>query len=602
MKRRTGLAWHGFRIALAAGLVVLAFLAISVGPLWFGALVPRSVRYRFIVRSLRAVQGVHGVVLVALPAALGALATALWRGRRRGLRQPRLARAFASCLALALSLALAEGIAAAWMARKPASPPGVATRFLARPASIAVGDAGSSGLARAQPDGSSDLADDRTVNIVILGGSSACGYPYDQWFSVARIVAWKLGESIPHRRFRVEHLAIPGIRLEMVQDLLTRLERRPDLAIIYAGHNEFDTRDSWQRSPPYYVDDVPAGRAEPASSLLEQTPLSRLIDRVAEKYRIAAPPPPRAAPRPLVDVPAYTAAEYAWRLDDFRRRLEAMTADFERLGALVVLLPPPSNDADFEPSRSFLAPRTTRAERDRFAREFQAARQVEEADASRAIVAYRTLLEGQPSFAEAHYRLARLLEAVGRRDEADRHYIAARDRDGYPVRCMSDFLNAYHEVEANHPRAILIDAPTLLRNLSRRGTLGDEFFADAHHPSLAGYTALSGAILRELHARRAFDWPAPAPAPAVTPADCAAHFGMDAEKWESVCTTICRFYTLCASIRFDPSERCARADRYDEAIRRIAEGGDPSRLHLPGIGIGASATSAPATVDTGTSG
>ena len=64
-----------------------------------------------------------------------------------------------------------------------------------------------------------------------------------------------------------------------------------------------------------------------------------------------------AATRPrahAVDVPVYTSAEYERLLDDFRRRLEAIVAYAERIGALPVLIVPPANDADFEPSRSFL--------------------------------------------------------------------------------------------------------------------------------------------------------------------------------------------------------------------------------------------------------
>ena len=228
---------------------------------------------------------------------------------------------------------------------------------------------------------------------------------------------------------------------------------------------------------------------------------------------LRASPPTRTVARRLVDVPVYTAAEYAERLHDFRVRLEAITAYCERVGAMVVLVIPPGNDADFEPNRSFLPAETPRAEREAFAREFEAARRLEAADPEGATAAYRGLLERQPGFAEAHYRLARLAERAGRRDEADRHYVAARDCDGLPLRCPSDFQDVYREVAARHPRAILIDGPAVLRGLSPRGRAGDTFFTDAFHPSLIGYTGLAEAILRGLHARRAFGWGEAAPAP-----------------------------------------------------------------------------------------
>ena len=165
--------------------------------------------------------------------------------------------------------------------------------------------------------------------------------------------------------------------------------------------------------------------------------------------------------------------------------------------------------------------------------------------------------------------------------------MAARDCDGFPVRCTSDFLNAYHEVAARHPRAILVNATEVLRKLSPHGIVADELFADGHHPSLIGYTALSQTILQELYARRAFDWPASSPAPVVTPADCAAHFGMNAEKWLTACWLIWQFYDACAPICFDASQRTARAECYREAIRQIEKGISPEMVQLPGIGTGA---------------
>jgi tetratricopeptide (TPR) repeat protein len=301
---------------------------------------------------------------------------------------------------------------------------------------------------------------------------------------------------------------------------------------------------------------------------------------------VLASPPPKTANRRLVDVPVYTAADYAERLQEFRVRLEVITAYCERMGALVVLVIPPGNDADFDPNRSFLPAGTPRAEREAFAREFEAARQLEASDPAGAVAAYRRLLESQPRFAETHYRLAKRLEAAGRREEANRHYIAARACDGLPVRCTSDFQDAYRELAARHPDAILIDGPAVLRGKSPRGVVGDNFFADAMHPSLIGYTEIARAILRGLRDRRAFGWgrASPAPEPSLTAADCARHFGMDPGRWRAICDYSEEFYHFAAIVRFDPSARKAKEAIYGEASRRIMAGTDASDLGVAGIG------------------
>jgi hypothetical protein len=580
------LTWDRHRVVRLASIASLVLLAISLGPPWFHALMPDPSFKRIIVRLLLAAQAIYRVALVTVPVAMSALAVALWWTRRREARRPRLIRGFVLCFALTVGLAMAESIAAAWLAWTQVSTPRLPTRFPDPPTRTADGNRENTHVLEPLSDRLSDAPDDQTLNIVVLGESSACGAPYHEWLSVGQIVAWKLREAIPHRQFRVELLAHPGIRLDMVHNLLAGLEHRPDLAILYAGHNEFDARYDCTRAPLYYADDeTPAARVSVERAALVHSPVCQLIRQIIGNYRVSIPPR-RDVIRPLVDVPVYTAAEYAERLHDFRTRLEAITAYCERLGALVVLVPPPANDAHFEPNRSFLLPQTTRAERAQFARGFEAARKTGQTDPLQGIAAYRALLGRQPGFAEAQYRLARLLEATGQGEEAHQHYVAARDCDGFPVRCTSDFLNVYHEVAARHPRAILVDAPELLRKLSPRGTVADEFFADGHHPSLIGYTALSQKILEELYALRAFDWPASSPAPVVTPADCAVHFGMNAEKWASVCGMIYQFYAICAPLCVDPSDRFARAEHYRDAIPQLMNGKRAETLQLPGVGIG----------------
>jgi hypothetical protein len=132
-----------------------------------------------------------------------------------------------------------------------------------------------------------------------------------------------------------------------------------------------------------------------------------------------------------------------------------------------------------------------------------------------------------------------------------------------------------------------VDAPEILRKLSARGTLGDEFFADGLHPSLIGYTELAQAVLKALHARRALGWPESAPPPVVTPAECAAHYGMDDAKWAEICDYAVWFYEMTSYIRYDPTARLAKAKRFREAKHQLKAGKSPESLGIAGIGTGA---------------
>ena len=245
---------------------------------------------------------------------------------------------------------------------------------------------------------------------------------------------------------------------------------------------------------------------------------------------------------------------------------------------------PAANDGGFEPNRSFLPARTTRSQREAFRRQFLAAHRREADDPAGSIERYRTLIELQPGFAETHYRLARLLEQTGEWDEAYGHYIAARDRDGYPMRCMSAFQQVYRDVASRHD-CILIDAQAYFHAIGRHGLLDDDLFQDAMHPSLRGQIALAQAVLQALHARRAFGWPQDAAIPVIDPAECASHFRLDPAAWRVVCLWGVKFNNLAAPLRYDPSRRLQARLAHATAADRIAAGDGPESVGLPNIGI-----------------
>ncbi len=559
---RASLDWRRMgRLVKPGSIATAVFLAVAVGPPWFRALVTQTTQNHAMIRVLVEARMFYIAVLLILPLSIAGLAVAFALAVCGGKRGPWLARGLALCIALVLGLTVAEGVSAARLAAMRVPMPSLKNTF-------------------PDPPGES------SVDVVVLGESSARGVPYHDWLSVGDILAWKLQEAFPLRRFPVTQLAKPGLKLDEVHLLLQELKRRPDLVILYAGHNEFQMRYDWGHGAYHYADLTPSTPVTVADYVGVRSRVCRLIGETVGLL-LRAKPPTRTVARQVVDVPAYTAAEYAEILHGFRVHLETITDYCERLGAVVVLVIPPGNDADFEPNRSFLPPETPRAEREAFASAFASARRLESVQPDAAIAAYRELLARQPGFAEAHYRLARRLEADGFVVEANNHYIAARDLDGLPMRCPSDFQDAYRDVAARHPRAILIDGPAVLRELGPRREVGDSAFTDGFHPSLIGYTALAQAILQGLYSRQTFAWSKAAPPPVVGPSECAAHFGMDPDKWRQVCDYASWFYYHTSAIRFDSSKRLAKSTRYHEASQRIQTGVAPERVGVPGVGTGA---------------
>jgi hypothetical protein len=312
------------------------------------------------------------------------------------------------------------------------------------------------------------------------------------------------------------------------------------------------------------------------------SPFYTLAHELISKNRLDRPPS-LSLRHQLIDPPICSPVESAAVLEDFGRRLEAIVAYCDRIGALPILIVPPANESGYEPSRSTLPVDVTSTQRLRLVNEMQEARGLESHDPTVSIKIYQTILERHPGFAEAHFRLARLLEPRGQVTEAASHYLEALDHDGLPIRCQAPFRAVYRAVAGRHPRSVLIDGRRELSEISPNGLLGDHVIHDTHHPTLRGYAALAGAVLRELSRVKSFSLTVPISLP-LDPAECAAHFGINADRWATTCERISEHYRRVAIYRYDPDERLRKARVYADAARRIRGGCLPDQLGLPGIG------------------
>ena len=532
---RRRLVTTGRLLALALPIAVVVTAAIVL-PGWI-PLLPRVIRRGMIEALLRTVLfGYTALVLTAVvgtPVLIGLAA----RSPRSGKARRRWMGGLSICLAGLLSIVLLELGSAAWR--------GWMHRFPTLPTTFEESAA-------------------EEYRILVLGGSSALGEPYRPWLSVGQIVAWQLQEAVPSRRVECEILAWLGDSLEQQHHKLARIRRRPQAVIIYSGHNEFAARFEEERDP--WVDE------EPGNWLLQQvyrgtllSPFCRLAYEIISKNRLDSPPP-LTGRHQLIDPPLCSPSESADILADFTRRLESLVAYCERIGALPILIIPPANEAGSEPSRSTLPPTVPQAERRRVVEEVQSARTAESSDPDRAAAGYAAILARHPGFAEAHFRLARLLERDGKWAAAGRHYLAALDNDGLPIRCPAPFRAAYQQVARRHPRCMLIDGRRELAAISPNGLIGDRVIQDTHHPNLNGYVALAGAVLREVQLRKPLEPSRTIDLP-LSPAVCARHFGMDAAKWATVCERTSVHYKRLAGYRYDPTERLEKSRRFAEAAR-----------------------------------
>ena len=531
------------RLLVPAALVALGVVGLMV--LWFRfQMLPRAGRRQGVELALRAMLVGYAALLSGSVLGVVGFGTATYRAIRSRSSWKRQARWFLLCGTTLASLTMIEMGAAVWLGwthRMPSLP----SRF---------------------------APDDGRRRIVVLGGSGALGHPYNPNVSLGQVVAWQLDRAMPDRRFQAEILATLGASLTDMHQKLAGITQRPAAIVIYAGHNEFTGRFEEERDAD--LDEAPRHpllHALYRASL--HSPLCRMTYLTLSKNRFDEPPMMNR--HRLIDAPMFTPSEAADVLDNFRRRLEAIVAYAEQIGAVPILVIEPGDEAGYEPNRSLLPASATSADRSWVEDQYRQARSAEAASSwDRAEGLYREMVRRHPGFAEGHFRLARLLDRSGRWDEAREHYVLARDLDGMPFRCVSAFQDVYREVAARHPACILVDGPAELRRICPRGIIDEHAMQDGHHASLRGITALSRAVLRELRNHQAFGWKSGEP-PDLDPAEVAAHFQMDQAKWSSVCDWGRTFYRWVAGFRFDPAEHLARAARFEENGRKIAEGQSP---------------------------
>jgi hypothetical protein len=578
--------WIQLRARVGRGKLMLVFIVLAlVVPLLF---VDWSrIRPSFLWRSelvfLTGIEVVYGVTLILSVVAVPTLSFVCLAGRRRG-RTPRRAARWLLCAA-SLVVALFAGEAVVLIRQKQDSrmpdPPGAAESLVPQPS-----------VARRLPapreevglrDAFTDQTGNGEIDLVVLGESSAEGVPFQRWLSIGALVKWQLEEAISGLHVRLTILARSGDTLENQHVALAGLKRRPEILIIYCGHNEFSSRFfAFDDVPYYFLDQRPSAWDEVVDKAEHISPICGLIGRLADRCRIALPPP--LITRDVVDVPVFGTDEYSQILRDFRRRLEAIVSYANDVGALTVLISPPGNDADFEPNRSYLPAGTPLQERESFRQAFLEVRRLEDVDSAASLKKYRDLLVSEPGFAETHYRVATLLRKAGEWEESYRHFVSARDLDGYPMRCQSAFQEVYREVASRHD-CIFVDGQSYFHTIGRHGLLDDELFQDAMHPSLRGQIALAQAVLLALQGRRALGWPIDSPPRVIDPTACAAHFGLGQETWEHAARWGCGFYSLVARLRYEHRDRSRRIDACGLAADQIEAGAAPETVGLPNVGI-----------------
>ncbi|MCA9051811.1 MAG: hypothetical protein KDA89_23900 [Planctomycetaceae bacterium] len=317
-------------------------------------------------------------------------------------------------------------------------------------------------------------ADDDSFHIAAVGGSTMKGFPYDGWFGPTEVAALQLRHQFPECRIVLENLAETGLDLQLALKELNQLKHKPDVIVVYSGHNEFFhsleslgvlRRATWKR----------------ADQWLAYSPLFRLLHERTALFFVSSIDV--VFPQGLCGnklAPDFVLKD---RLDRYRLRLERLFRWAQRNTIRVVFCVPAADEADFCPNVSVASsdhPALAAELTDQWTGllSLQAAGRHSEA-----LEKCRDLLAREPQLAEFHFQAGRCQRSLGEPGAARNHFREAVNLDQLPIRATEDYRNAGRSAAAQFGIPV-VDSETILRDNSPDGLLSKHHFLDGVHPKL----------------------------------------------------------------------------------------------------------------------
>jgi tetratricopeptide (TPR) repeat protein len=319
--------------------------------------------------------------------------------------------------------------------------------------------------------------------IFILGESAAAGSP-NQAFGFGRILQVMLQEHYPENRFEVVNAAMRGVDSDVVLRIARECVRHePDLFIIYMGNNEF---------VPFHTTDAATSarsRSLRQLGLIQAIKSTRLAQVAHDRFSRLS----RSQPEVVLDTKFFRqhrlAPDTPTRIavyNEFRSRFAEICDVTAASGAPVIACSVAVNLKDCPPFGSVHRLKLAEPDKSAWQARFSACLEAQEnKDFQKAIQCglAAEALDGQ--FAELQFRLAEAFLAIGRFDEAAKHFTKARDRDALQFRAdshINDILRAEVESRPSHQfHWIDLERRLCESSLSDKGIPGAGLFYDHVH-------------------------------------------------------------------------------------------------------------------------
>jgi tetratricopeptide (TPR) repeat protein len=341
-----------------------------------------------------------------------------------------------------------------------------------------------------------------TFRIFCLGGSTTVGYPYGYVGSFSTFLRDRLRALFPERRIEVINLGLTATNSFTVNDIAGELPAyEPDLLIVYDGHNEF-----------YGALGIASHESAGSARWLTRAYLKLIHVRsflllrngvrwVSRLFSAGIVPDrggtmmERLARDQYI---AYGSKSYRACLSNFGENLRELASLCAEQKIPLLLSSQASNLRDRPPFVSGRRDELGDADRAALDESIRAGRDLRKrGEFDSALSFFRRAVRIDSLHADVHYEIARCLDTLGRKPEARREYLQARDYDELRFRTSGDFNEAIRGA-CRDGSARFVDIEMSLTGQSPDSLLGNNLMLEHLHPNLRGYFLMAKEYARSM--------------------------------------------------------------------------------------------------------
>lgn len=339
--------------------------------------------------------------------------------------------------------------------------------------------------------------------IFIFGGSSAYGFPVADRYSIAAWMNKSFAALLPNHKIRTVNAAWPGkASYHDLEGALNTLKYKPDLFIIYTGHNEANIDNRlFKDNVLYRLNLMMRFRSSLYNFLTYRFHRIRKFliygseGYVEKQYR-----------EEIIANKVYRHVEvdddeYDEIMKGFRRNIESLVKAAKKHRVGVMIMNPPSNLREIPPAISLHRPGLTTAQREAWNKVWEESKKLfDEKKYAEAIPFLSAAVAMDLQYAEAQYRLGQAFEKTGEYQKAKVAYESARDHDGRPLRAKTSLSQILKNI-ADTYGLMWLDMIEVFEKLSPHGIIGSSLIYDNVHPSVQAQQIMTDQILQLLMAQ-----------------------------------------------------------------------------------------------------